>query len=187
MLLIALRSKKFYKDPAGNHYNITYGPGDDIPSQLKEARPVPTRKHTYTLRFAEGATINVHEGLGHSIYMSIGSRLLAGVSGECGNANGNPDDDEHPPADPANTNCPLAAEIFIPGGKECSAVELPSGCRKKKELAPFRKQCMAHFSLTGSLKKNSWSDRRLVKDCMQDCCLGGECPDGTGDASDEDY
>jgi len=176
----------FYDDPKG-HFNITYGSGDDIPELLQDKRPVPQRKNVYTLTFFQGAKFLIHEGTGQSIYMGIGTRLLSGVTGECGNFNGIASDDGHASVMTANANCVSQADIFIPDGFECLAVEIPTGCKKKKVLTPFRKQCKRHFNLTGSNKDMTGTERSMLKDCMQDCCLGGTCPDKQADASDEAY
>jgi len=182
-------AEKFYDDPNGGHFNITFGPGNDIPEMLQDKRPVAQRKNTYTLKFFQDATFHIHEGTGQSIYMQLNSRLLQGVSGECGNFNGDPKDDAHDRVDKANTDCPSQAEIFAPDGAVCSAVEVGAGCKTKKDLKPFRKQCMTHFNLKGSNKKMSGTERSLLKDCMEDCCNGGTCPDALPqpDKSDEDY
>jgi len=178
-------SETFYEDPNA-HFNISYGSGDEISALLKEKRPIKQQPNIHTIRFREGATFHVHEGVGQGILMQIGSDLLQGVQGECGNMNGNPDDDGHPSIDKANTHCVSQSEIFIPDGAECSHIELKK-CHRKKLQMPYRKQCMKHYEMKGSLRKYTPTERRLVRNCMKDCCYGGTCPSGKGDDSDDDF
>jgi len=173
-----------YADPNGHHFDIIYGPGNDIPSLLTERTKYPQRNQTYTIKFTEGGTIVVHEGLGHSIYISLESHAFEGASGECGNADGNHDNDITPDTG-SKINCALQDEIFIPKGAECSDIALPS-CKKKKQILPYRKQCLNHFGMH-SLKKARPSERKLVKACMRDCCYGGSCPNKKNDFADDDY
>jgi len=175
-----------YTDPNG-HFNITYGDGDDIPSLLKEERPVLQRNNVHVITFKEGARVAVHEGEGQAIYMNIDSMILKHVSGECGNMNGNPHDDGHDSFDASNAHCALKDEIFIPNGTECKQITGGSTCRKFKDLKPYKKQCFAHFGMKGSWKKYTQPERRIAKDCMKDCCMGGTCPSGKGDDTDEAY
>jgi len=184
-------AETFYDDPNGGHFNITYGMGSDIPELLQDQRPIPQRKNVYTIKFFQGASFLVHEGHGQSIYMQIGTRLLSNVSGECGNFNGNPDDDGHDRLDTAKTDCPSQAEIFTPGGVVCGDVDLNmgQGCKAYRKLHKFRPQCMRHLDMTGRDKNMDDDDFELLKACMTDCCLGGTCPDDKpeADKSDEDY
>jgi len=180
-------AENFYEDPNGGHFNITYGSADDIPALLQDVRPVAQRPNTYTMTFFEGAKFGIHIGTGQSIDMQIGARLLSGVSGECGNYNGDPRDDGHDSVDTAKTNCVPQAEIFIPNGSECQAVVIPSKCERYKKLKPFKKQCKRHFAVTGKWKMMTVEQKALLRDCMQDCCLGGTCPDKQAGASDDAY
>jgi hypothetical protein len=184
-------AEKFYDDPNGGHFNITFGPGSDIPELLQDQRPIPQRKNVYTIKFFQGASVLVHEGHGQSVYMQFGTRLLSGVSGECGNFNGDPSDDGHPRIDTAKTHCPSQAEIFTPGGVVCGDVDvnMGAGCKTYKKLHKYRPQCMNHLDMTGRDKNMDPDDFALLKACMTDCCLGGTCPDNKpgADNSDEDY
>jgi len=179
-------SQKFYED-ANKHFNITFGSAPDIPELLQDARPVPERPNTYTLKFYEGAKFHIHEGNGQSIYMEINSRLLSGVSGECGNYNGDPSDDGHERVDTANTDCVPESESFIPGWAECQAVVVEAGCKRMKKLKPFKQQCKRHFELKGAYKDMTKTEQSLLRDCMEDCCLGGTCPDKNAGPSDNAY
>jgi len=173
-----------YEDANGGHFHIIYGPGDDIPSLLTEKTSYPQRKQTYDIKFTEGGHIVVHEGLGHSIYISIPSCFLEGTRGECGNADGNHANDITPDTGD-HGNCAMQHEIFIPKGEECSDIKLPT-CKKKKDILPYRKQCLRHFGMH-SLKKATPGERKVVKACMRDCCFGGSCPNKKNNFEDDDY
>lgn len=178
-------SPLFYEDPNG-HFNITYGKGSDITLLLTDRRPVAQRDNMYTVEFAIGAKFLIHQGSGHSIYMSINSDILSDVSGECGNFNGDPNDDGHSGAlDKGDSSalCAKSSDIFLPNGVECEKVTKEDfKCTKRAELWPFRKQCMKHYNL-----KRVYTDpaaAKILLDCQMDCCSGGTCPGKKG-ATDE--
>jgi len=181
--------ENFYSDPNGGHFNITYGTGDGIEELIQDRRPVAQRKNIYTVRFIEGPVFRIHIGTGQAIEMHIAARLLNGVSGECGNYNGNPLDDMHEEVDTAKTNCVSQGEIFIPGGSECEIIEVPGHmkCDKFKNQKKFKKQCMRHFAMKGSWKQKTDVEKELLKDCMKDCCLGGTCPGTEAGPSDDAF
>lgn len=177
----------FYEDPNG-HYNITFGKGSDITLLLTDRRPVAQRDDMYTIEFAIGAKFLIHQGSGQNIYMSINSDILSDVSGECGNFNGNPDDDAHSgtlDAGDSSSLCAKGSDIFVPTGEECKKVTAEDfKCTKRAELWPFRRQCIKHFNL-----KRLYTDpaaQKILLDCQVDCCSGGDCPSKNGGA-DENY
>jgi len=163
---------KDYKDPNGN-YAITYGDAPDPELLLLDERPVPLRKHVFTVEFAHGAKFLIHQGAGQNMYMSIDSDLLYGVSGECGNFNGNPNDDVH--AEDDNTTCATGNAIFLPKGSECQPAD-PNlvHCHDKNNLMKFQQPCVDHFKIKGA--EESHIAQEVLKACMMDCCLGGACP-----------
>jgi len=184
---VRLKKPLFYEDPNG-HYNITFGKGGDITLLLTDLRPVAQRDNTYTVEFAIGAKFLIHQGSGQSMYMSINSDILKDVSGECGNFNGNPNDDGHP-AGPSRWDssalCATASDIFLPNGKECDKmIASDFKCTTQKELTPFRLQCMKHFDMK-QLKQVKLDPEaaNILKECQVDCCMGGTCP-GTEGVSD---
>jgi len=164
-----------YEDP-NRRFKITYGDAPDIQLLLSDQRPVPNRSYVFTVDFAHGAKIMIHQGLSQNIHMSIDGDLLQNCSGECGNFNGDDTDDHHPSVD--NTTCASPDTIFIPNGKECYMANVDlARCHKRKYLNKFKQVCQDALKLQGL--RVSDNAKTILKACQMDCCLGGPCPKNT--------
>jgi len=151
------------------HYKLNYGAGQDLKYfwDVDPANNAKTFNSAYTLAFLghDGstiATITINSKRVLAFSMQAKEWLLENVSGQCGNFNGNADDDSAPTGNPITGGDSLFTDTNPWLGQTLKG----TGCGPKEKK---------HFKTLCQAKHKQAVSNYVVQACIVDCCDGGVC------------
>jgi len=127
--------------------------------------------------------VMVNQGVLQHVVISGTKAALKGTTGQCGNDNGDPEDD-HFNVDACPFKLPCEAGEFDDENPECDKPREPEECKDdSKKVAFFKDICEKHFgsesyATTHYLKPGDKIKEWQIWNCITDCCGDRDmCPD----------
>jgi len=157
------------KTPLNNvHYSMTYGAGTDLKYYWDTGKKHSRQfKEAYMFAFKghDGSTIakiTINNKRVLAYVMEAKEWLLLNVSGQCGNFNGNADDDKAPTGSPIASGSSLFKDKNPWLGTKLKGI----GC-SRADKRKLKTRCMA--------KHNKTVSAYVVQACIVDCCDAKSC------------